>query len=142
MSDLVRTRGGPTLQISVPEGQKVEILNEVHGSPSASHFGSAISSQRIQQSYCWPGYQQDVIPWCSLCQKCLWRKTPTHPPRAMMRQVPTSATMDRVAMDLMGPLPQTKCRGRCIFIVMGYFMRWAEALVLPDQEAETVARHL
>ena len=43
-------------------------------------------------------------------------------------------------MDIMGPLPRTARKGRHILIVMDYFTRWAEAVVLPDQEAETVAR--
>ena len=48
--------------------------------------------------------------------------------------------MERVAMDIMGAFPPTERGGRHIWIVMDYFTRWAEAMVLPNQEAETVAR--
>ena len=48
--------------------------------------------------------------------------------------------MQLVAMDLLGPLPESTCKNSYILVIADYFMRWTEACALPNQEAETVAR--
>ena len=50
--------------------------------------------------------------------------------------------MERVALDLFGPLPVTKHGNKYILVVTDYFTRWVEAYSLPNQEATTVARVL
>ena len=47
--------------------------------------------------------------------------------------------MDRVAMDLVGPLPKTEDGNQWILVVGDYATRWMEAYALPDAKAETVA---
>lgn len=46
--------------------------------------------------------------------------------------------MERVAVDVMGPLPRSDRGNRYVLSVMDYFTKWPEAYALPDQEAETV----
>ena len=48
--------------------------------------------------------------------------------------------MQRVAMDILGPLPETDRHNRYILVIADYFTKWAEALPLPNMEAETVAQ--
>ena len=48
--------------------------------------------------------------------------------------------MERIAVDIMGPLPRTKRGNRYLIVVGDYFTKWMEAIAVPDQEAETVAR--
>lgn len=47
--------------------------------------------------------------------------------------------MERVAVDVMGPLPRTNKGNVYILSVIDYFTKWPEAYALPNQEAETVA---
>ena len=47
--------------------------------------------------------------------------------------------MERVAMDLMGPLPVTEDGNKWIMVVADYNSRWMEAYALPNAKAETVA---
>uniref|UniRef100_A0A096MCA9 Integrase catalytic domain-containing protein n=1 Tax=Poecilia formosa TaxID=48698 RepID=A0A096MCA9_POEFO len=47
--------------------------------------------------------------------------------------------MERVAVDIMGPLPRSD-KGNCyVLSAIDYFTKWPEAYAIPDQEAETVA---
>ncbi len=50
--------------------------------------------------------------------------------------------MERVALDILGPLPKTKHGNQYILAVSDYFTRWSEAFSLPNQEAITVAQTL
>lgn len=46
--------------------------------------------------------------------------------------------MERVAVDLVGPLPRSNKGNRYRLSAIDYFIKWPEAYALPDQEAETV----
>ena len=45
----------------------------------------------------------------------------------------------RVAMDILGPLPQTPRDNKYILVIGDYFTKWTEAYAIPNMEAETVA---
>ena len=47
--------------------------------------------------------------------------------------------MERVAIDVMGPLPASTRGNRYVVVMADYFTKWAEAIATPDQEARTVA---
>ena len=47
--------------------------------------------------------------------------------------------MERVAMDVLGPLPQTDRDNRYILVIGDYFTKWTEAYAIPNQEAATIA---
>ena len=46
--------------------------------------------------------------------------------------------MEHVAIDILGPLPETERGNKHILIAMDYFSKWPEAYALPNQEAATV----
>jgi transposase InsO family protein len=48
--------------------------------------------------------------------------------------------LQRVAMDIMGPLPLSNQKNRFMLVVADYFTKWTEAYPLPSQEAEVVAK--
>ena len=47
-----------------------------------------------------------------------------------------------LAIDLFGPLPQTRSANNVVLVVTGLFPRWCDVIPLPDGKAETVARAL
>ena len=49
------------------------------------------------------------------------------------------APLDRVATDVLGPLPWTPRGNRYILAVTDYFTRWTEVYAIPDQTASTCA---
>ena len=50
--------------------------------------------------------------------------------------------MERVALDVVGPLPETERGNKYILVVGDYFTKWMEAYPIPDQTVVTVADKL
>jgi hypothetical protein len=47
--------------------------------------------------------------------------------------------LQRIAIDLLGPLPRTERGNKYIIVIADYFTKWTEAFALPNMEAGTVA---
>ena len=56
-----------------------------------------------------------------------------------MQQYLVGTPMERLALDVLGPLPCTRMGNKHILIVADYFSKWVEAFPMPNQEACTVA---
>ncbi len=50
--------------------------------------------------------------------------------------------MERLAVDVMGPLPMSESGNRYIMLVADYFTKWPEAFALPNQETAAVVEAL
>lgn len=53
-----------------------------------------------------------------------------------------SRPYERVAVDILGPLPETLNKNKYILVIVDYFSKWTEAFPLPNQEAHSIARVL
>jgi hypothetical protein len=57
-----------------------------------------------------------------------------------LKPIPSGKPFDRVAMDILGPLPKTKAGNKYIIVAMDYLTRYAEIAPLPSQKAHQVAK--
>lgn len=55
----------------------------------------------------WFGQCKDVEDWCQECKTCASWKSPSKHPRAPMQADVAGNLMQRIAMDILGPLPVT-----------------------------------
>ncbi len=97
----------------------------------------------LQERFYWPGYHDDVRNWCNSCMPCAARKNPIPKPRAPL----TSKRKDRiphqlVAVDILGPFPESDAGNNYILVGTDYFTRWTEAYPIRNEKATTVARKL
>ena len=126
-----------THQWIVPQAKRKEILH-LHGGPTGAHVGEAKTLGKLRERFYWPGDAEDVRKWCSTCEMCEQRKHPTPRNRAPLVGVHTGYPMQRVATDILGPLPESLGGNSYVLVVADYFTRWVEAFPIPNQEATTL----
>ena len=56
-----------------------------------------------------------------------------------MQQYLVSAPLERIAIDIMGPLPESRSGNRYILVVGDYFSKWIDAWAMLDMETSTIA---
>ena len=84
---------------------------------------------------------KDVKAFCKNSDLCASRRGPARKIRASLSQYNVGAPMERLAIDLLGPLSQSKQGNKYILITADYF-KWVEAYPLVNPEAVTVAEVL
>ena len=97
---------------------------------------------KVKERFYWPGHFSDVQKWCNTCAVCAMRKTPVPRPKAKLCNISVGSPMELVAMDILGPLPETAAGNSYILVVGDYFTKWMEAYPIPNQEATTIASKL
>ena len=113
-----------------------------HTIPLAGHLGKDKTASRILQRLYWPTLYRDVAELCQTCEEC--QKTAyCRIQRAPLIPLPLmEEPFQRIAMDIVGPLPQSRSGKRCILVVCDYATRYPEALPLRSIDAEHVAKEL
>jgi transposase InsO family protein len=126
----------------VPRTLVGRILEYAHDNPMAGHFSERRTLARVKEHYFWSGLTDDVKRWYRGCEVCGARKPkPSRPHHAMQAQV-VSEPLERVAVDILGPLdPPTPRGNRYVLVVVDYLTKWAEAYAMKTQTAEECANH-
>ena len=130
------------LQLAVPEVFRPEVLESLHEGIAGGHLGHEKTFNRVQERFYWPAYWNTTKDWCLTCQNCSTRKSPTHPRKALLGTIRAGYPSQIIAVDLLGPLPESPQKNSYVMVARDYFTRWMEAIPLPNQEALTVANHL
>ncbi|KRY29757.1 Retrovirus-related Pol polyprotein from transposon 17.6 [Trichinella spiralis] len=126
----------------IPRARVPEVLDLIHNHPTGGHLGVAKSLEKIRQRFYWPQQREDVEDWCRTCDACASRKAPQAKARAPMQIQPVGYPFQRIGVDVLGPLEETKRGNRYLLVICDYFTMWPEAFPMPDAEAATIARHL
>ena len=132
--------GGKRRLFVVPQGLKNMVLRLAHDNTLAGHFGQKKTFERISRLLYWPNMRADINEYVRSCYACNRSKHLRRRYRAPLQELTMGYPMDKVHIDIMGPLPRSN-RGNCYVLVMVcQFSKWVEIAALPDQQAETVAR--
>ena len=108
----------------------------------AGHFGVNKTSRHIKQRFHWYQMDADFRIYIGKCVQCNKTKDPGKRPKAKMKKYLVGYPLDRLALDIMGPLPLIRDKNKFILVIGDYFTRWMEAYSLPSQHAENIAEKL
>ncbi len=129
----------PVKRLVVPKNRRTNLLSLAHSSPFSAHLGRKRTLERLNRRFYWPGMSTDVkqlLQECVECQKGNRSKLGKVP----LINLPVIGTpFDRVAMDIVGPLPMTERKNRYVLTLMDMATRYPEALPLRRIDTETVA---
>ena len=109
-----------------------------NGGQTGGHLGQKKTLAKVCQRFYCSGMNADVRSFVRQCDTCASNKSPTKRRRAPLQQYVVGAPMQRVALDILGPLPETERGNKYVLVVGDYFSKWIEAYPVPDERAETV----
>lgn len=86
--------------------------------------------------------REDIRLYIHNCDQCNKAKRPKPKPHAALNSYMAGHPLDRIAMDILGPLPKTRQGNRDILVIGDHFTRWMEAYPIGDQTSNTIAEKL
>ena len=128
------------LQLIVPKSKRADVMDMYHLIPSAAHLDAKRTMERIKTGFYWPGMKVHIAEFCRLCDACAARKPSPKQNKAPMGHISSGAPMEKVCLDILGPLPLTQQKNRYILVITDIFTKWTEAIALPDQEACSITK--
>ena len=138
-------RGGEDMameQLVLPASCRQAVLNLAHKIPFAGHMGQRKTAKRVLQRFYWPTVFKDVADVCRTCAECQ-KTAPGRKLRAPLVPLPIiEEPFQRIAMDIVGPLPRSRAGNKYILVVCDYATRYPEAIPLRSIDAEHVAEEL
>ena len=126
----------------LPKSERRKALLDLHSAPTAGHLGINKTLDRVRQRFYWVGMKADVRSFIRECPTCAKFKPPPKRSRAPLQQRKAGSPMERIALDILGPLPTTDNGNKYVLVVADYYTKYVEAYAVPDEKAETVAQKL
>ena len=129
-------------QLVLPKKCRRVVLDLAHNIPLAGHMGKNKTAQRILQWFYWPTLHRDVAEFCRSCPECQKTSNWKGRPAPLISLPIIGEPFQRIAMDIMGPLPRSHSGKRYVLVVCGYATRYPEAIPLHSIDAEHIAEEL
>ena len=136
---------GPTgirQRLVTPPSMRQDLMPLIHDHRMSGHLGIRKTYARVKRRFCWPGCKKDVTRWCQRCHTCALIKPGGENKKAPLTQSLSGAPMERLALDIVGPLPETGRKHKYILVVSCYFTKYTEAYALTSKSTQEVAEVL
>ena len=129
-------------QLVLPKQCREKVLMLAHSIPMAGHLAKEKTRQRIIKHFYWPTLYKDVENFCCCCTQCQ-KPSKKGIPKAPLVPLPIVSTpFQKIAMDIVGPLPRSCSGCRYILVICDYATRYPEAIPLRSIDAEHIADEL
>ena len=103
------------------------------------HSGVARTTSRLQLTWYWPGMTSLIRRIIRSCEVCQTAKHGGAKAAQGKQRLYAGRPWQKVAVDLVGPMPETTKGNRWILVLVDHFTRWQDALAIPDATAPVVA---
>ena len=130
-------------QLVVPKSLRTKVLNLAHSIPWSGHLGQQKTLDRIATRFYWPGVYQEVVAFCRSCPTCQVTSRSKRGMKAPLVNLPIiDIPFTRIAMDVVGPLDNSRAGHRYILVICDYATRYPEAFPLRNTKSRQVANSL
>ena len=132
--------GSLLYQLVTPKDRQKEVIRYHHDIASSGHLGVEKTLSRIRQGFYWPGMTDSVKRYCRECDDCTAKRLSRESNKAPLGQYLVGESMERIMMDILGPLPLSNQGNKYILVIADWFTKWTECVAIPDIETKTVAK--
>ena len=124
----------------VPEEFRPRVLYFCHDSKGSGHLGQTKTLDRLKLRFYWYGMSKDSDIYVKQCSNCNKNKKGNRLPRNGLEIYHAGYPMERVHLDILGPInPRSKSGSAYILVMVDQFTKWVELAPLPAQNAELTA---
>ena len=120
-------------RIVMPKILRPNVLRIAH----EGHLGIVATKQRLRTKVWWPSMDKEAERYCQACHGCQLVSRPDPPEPIRSTPLPEGPWRE-LAVDLLGPLPT----GESLLVIVDYFSRYYEVVVLRDTKADIVVDKL
>ena len=128
--------GAPRWNLVCPLNLRHSLIWQTH---IMAHSGGNKTLARLQLTWYWPGMSADTRRLIRSCEICQSAKHGGTAGSVGTRRLYAGRPWQVVAVDLVGPMPETPRGNRWILVLTDHFTRWQDALAIADATAPTVA---
>ena len=130
-------------RIVIPTSLRPLLMTYLHDDSIAGHLGAEKTLALISRKYYWDGMHRDVHDYVRSCDSCQQRNTSRHHPGLPIGR-PSAATFpfEKIAIDVLGPLPVTSRKNRYCLCIIDIFSRYPIIIPVPNQRTSTIATAL
>ena len=92
-----------------------------------------VSKKMREKALMWfyvSGIQKDCNNWVAKCNECARVMVPPKRPTAPLGEMLVHAPLDRLAIDILGPFPESTWGNKYVLAVTDYFMKWVEIFAI------------
>ena len=129
-----------------PRQARSAIMKAYHDDPTAGHFSFDKAYPRLADDWWWPSMLSDFRQHCQACPACGARNRPrnladtTNLPGQLVNLPPLARPLERVAMDILGPLVDVDGYHYAL-VITDHFSRFVWLHKLKTQSAREIADH-
>lgn len=127
-------------RVFVPQSMRVKVIQACHTGPPLMHPGAKRTTTLVRRCFNWPGCKQDVSKYLTSCLPCQRARSGDTRVKGLLRSHKATRLMETLYIDFW----QVTYRKHLftLLTVIDCCSKWAECLILPNREAETVIRLL
>lgn len=126
-------------RLVIPRDYRLALLHLFHSSPFGGHLGISKTYHRLAARYYWSRLWDDTQRFVKQCFTCQQEKARRHvTPTEHTRSISATQPFEAIALDYIGPLPQSE-DFKYILVIVDVFTRWAITVPCITQTAATTA---
>ena len=123
-------------QICLRESLVPQFLCALHDHPSAGHLGVWKTQEKVRRRFYWEGTWEDLENHIRRCGPY----AEVNDPKAPLINVKAGHALQRVAIDIAGPTPQSTSGHEWLLVVPDHFTKFAQAFPVRNTSAVTLAK--
>ena len=140
MKYILNSRVTEVERVCIPENLQKAVWKLAHEDPTAGHRGIMATALRMKNRVFFPQLYPKIKNWIQHCPACVRKVNKVRDTKSIHISGSSSSPMEKVAVDLVGPLLVTSGGNKYILTLEDLFTRWTEAIPLPNKESGTVCR--